>query len=127
MSQTPNQGKAPDSPGALHNVIQDIQLAWQLFHDDRVPKYAKILPALLVGVYIIFPLDLIPDPLLGLGQLDDVAVILLGLALFRALVPDHIIKEYSTGKDNVRKDANKATSGNEDYIDAEYSVLRDDE
>ena len=127
MSQSPNRGKSPDSSKALPNLIQEIQLAWQLFRDDRVPTYAKVLPALIVVVYIIFPLDLIPDPLLGLGQLDDLAVFLLCLALFRALVPDHIVKEYSTGKDNVRKDANKTTSGDEDYIDAEYRVLHDDE
>lgn len=127
MSETPNQGKSSDSSRALPNVIKEIQLAWQLFHDERVPSYAKILPAALVGIYIIFPLDLIPDLFLGLGQIDDLAVFLLGLALFRALVPDHLIKEYTTGKKDVRQEANKATSGTEDYVDAEYSVLRDDE
>lgn len=127
MSESSKRGKSPDSSGASPNLIKEIQLAWQLFRDDRVPTYAKVLPALLVVGYIIFPLDLIPDPLLGLGQLDDLAVFLLGLALFRALVPDHIVKEYSKGRDNVRKDASKTMDGNEDYVDAEYHVLRDDE
>ena len=129
MSQSPNRNKSPDSSEASTNVIQEIQFAWQLFMDNRVPTYAKVLPALLVVLYFIFPLDLIPDPILGLGQLDDLAVLLLGLALFRALVPDHIVKEYARGKDNVRQDTNKTTtkSGDEDFIDAEYRVLHDDE
>ena len=89
--------------------------------------YAKALPFLIVLGYIIFPIDLIPDFFLGPGQVDDLVVFFLGLAIFRALVPSHIIQEYLGGKDDKRHDAPKPSGGNGDYIDAEYRVLHDDQ
>jgi uncharacterized membrane protein YkvA (DUF1232 family) len=39
-------------------------------------------------------IDLVPDALLGLGQLDDLAVILLGVKAFIDLCPPEIVKEH---------------------------------
>ena len=127
MSQTSNRGQKSSSPGAIANLVREIQFAWQLFRDARVPTYAKILPVLLVLIYILFPIDLIPDPIFGLGQLDDLGVFFLGLAVFRALVPNHIIQEYNRVQDGVKPNPQQAGRKDEDYIDAEYRVLHDDD
>ena len=33
--------------------------------------------SLFAGLYLVMPLDLIPDPLIGFGQLDDIGVLVL--------------------------------------------------
>jgi uncharacterized membrane protein YkvA (DUF1232 family) len=65
----------------------------RLVNDSRVPAGAKLL---LVGVltYLILPTDLVPDFFPGLGQLDDLAVILGGLKLFLRLCPPEVVQEH---------------------------------
>lgn len=127
MSRTSSRGPYSGSTGAIANLIREIQLAWLLLRDARVPLYAKILPALLVVIYVLFPIDVLPDPILGLGQLDDLGVLFLGLAIFRALVPGHILEEYSGKVSRGKANPPRSTQTGEDYIDAEYRVLHDDE
>jgi uncharacterized membrane protein YkvA (DUF1232 family) len=44
--------------------------------------------------YVLVPVDLVPDVALGLGQLDDVAVVLLGLKLFIELSPPDVVRDH---------------------------------
>ncbi len=39
-----------------------------------------IITLVIVGLYLIFPADVIPDAMAGLGQLDDLIVFALGVA-----------------------------------------------
>ena len=75
----------------LPGIVRQARLAWRLWRDRRVPAWAKGVP-LLSLLYLIWPLDLLADPLLGLGQLDDLGVILLGLTLFISLVPKELVE-----------------------------------
>jgi uncharacterized membrane protein YkvA (DUF1232 family) len=52
---------------------------------------AKAVPVL-AGVYVVSPLDLIPDALPILGQLDDLGVLLLALRLFLRLCPGEAVR-----------------------------------
>ncbi len=58
----------------------------KLFFDPQVPLLYKLIPVAAL-LYLISPIDVIPDVLLGPGQLDDAAVILLALSAFLRLVP----------------------------------------
>ena len=74
-----------DSPmeknGLLTSVFRNLRLAWRLVRDGRVPLWAK--SVLAIGVaYLVFPLDFVPDYILGLGQLDDAGVALSCFKLF---------------------------------------------
>ncbi len=60
--------------------FERFRLSWRLFRDDRVPTWMKALVPLVAMVYVLAPIDLIPDLMLGLGQLDDLSVI--GIAVF---------------------------------------------
>jgi uncharacterized membrane protein YkvA (DUF1232 family) len=51
-----------------------------------VPVLSKALP-LLAALYVISPLDLVPDIFPGLGQLDDVSVAVVTLEIFLRLCP----------------------------------------
>ena len=68
-------------------------LFWRLFRDPRVPLPARlVLPG--VGLYLLMPLDPIPDFIPILGQLDDLLVVVLGLWLFLKLCPEEVFREH---------------------------------
>jgi uncharacterized membrane protein YkvA (DUF1232 family) len=50
----------------------------------------------LMGIlaYLVIPTDLVPDFLFGVGQLDDLVVILGGLKLFLRLCPAAVVQEH---------------------------------
>jgi uncharacterized membrane protein YkvA (DUF1232 family) len=90
----------PVSPGDtnallawLQDVARQARLAWRLFWDRRVPLWTKLIPPAALA-YLLFPIDLIPDVALGLGQLDDVAVLLIGVKLFIELAPPDVVREH---------------------------------
>lgn len=69
------------------------RLIVRLFLDRRVPLASKlVLPAALV--YIVFPIDLVPDIIAPLGLIDDVVVLLGSIAIFLAIVPGHLVAEH---------------------------------
>jgi uncharacterized membrane protein YkvA (DUF1232 family) len=90
MAQTP---KDYLSPSFWKGIWQDVQLAWNLIRDPRVPIYMKGVPVLGM-LYVISPVDLIPGIIPILGQLDDVALLLLSLKLFLNLVPEELVREH---------------------------------
>jgi uncharacterized membrane protein YkvA (DUF1232 family) len=108
--------------GALLDLVRDVRLAWQLFFDRRVPIWTKGIPLLSVA-YLVWPLDLLPDPILGLGQLDDVAIILLGIKLFVTLCPGDLVQQHLQRLAGVVK---PTTSADDKVVDANYRVLDDD-
>jgi len=61
--------------------------------DPRVPWWAKIIAAAVV-VYVASPIDLIPDFIPVLGQLDDLLVAIIGGALLLRSVPVHVVEEH---------------------------------
>jgi uncharacterized membrane protein YkvA (DUF1232 family) len=58
-----------------------------------VPWYAKAAAAG-VAAYALSPIDLIPDFIPVLGQLDDLLIVPLGIMLVVALVPPAIMAEH---------------------------------
>ncbi len=87
----------PQDPNALVAWVQDAvrqaRLAWRLFWDRRVPWWTKMIPPLTLA-YILAPVDILPDLAFGLGQLDDVAIILIGAKLFIELSPPDVVREH---------------------------------
>lgn len=65
-------------------ILHPIKETLGLMLDRRVPWQMKLLP---VGVlvYVLSPIDLIPEFLVGLGLVDDVVVTLVGLRIFLML------------------------------------------
>lgn len=77
---------------ALREVLHNGRLALRLMADGRVPKPLKLLPILALA-YLLSPVDLLPDLVLGLGQLDDLAVIVIALKLFISMAPEAVVDE----------------------------------
>jgi uncharacterized membrane protein YkvA (DUF1232 family) len=70
-----------------------VQLAGDLFRDERVPLGVRIVMPFVV-LYLILPIDLIPDFIPIIGQLDDLALIILVLGLLLRAMPVTVIEEH---------------------------------
>ena len=68
------------------------RLAWKLLTDRRVPPAAKSLVALMI-FYPLMPFDLIPDWIPGLGQMDDIVVLVIGAWLFSMVCPPDVLND----------------------------------
>ncbi|MCU0928526.1 MAG: YkvA family protein [Burkholderiaceae bacterium] len=62
---------------------------WKLFRHPQTPWLPKVV-AVLVLAYALSPIDLIPDVIPVLGQLDDLVLVPLGIALAVKLTPDEL-------------------------------------
>jgi uncharacterized membrane protein YkvA (DUF1232 family) len=74
------------TPALLRTLFVQMRVAFRLMREPAVPLLVRLLP-LLAAIYLVFPLDFIPDVLPGLGQLDDLGVVALALELFLKLCP----------------------------------------
>ena len=70
----------------------EIYALYLAYRDPRVPWYARVFAALVVG-YAFSPIDLIPDVIPVLGYLDDLLVVPLGIALAIRMIPSHVLAE----------------------------------
>lgn len=121
-----------EAAGILAEIIKNIKLIWRLLNDRRVSPWLKmIIPGTLL--YLLFPVDIVPDIVPGLGQLDDIAVILLGLRLFVEMCPKEVVRQHL---DELASMASPWRVVEEDetpeaepsgYIEAPYQVVDEEE
>ncbi|MBP6823999.1 MAG: DUF1232 domain-containing protein [Acidobacteria bacterium] len=99
-----------EAKGFLKSVIMLIpnflKLMGRLFTDSRVPMAEK---AMLVGaiVYVISPLDLIPDVIPFIGQVDDLYLVSLVVLRLLARTDDGVIQEHWDGMGDLASIVNK--------------------
>ncbi|MFP3897373.1 MAG: YkvA family protein [Anaerolineales bacterium] len=103
-------------------VIERLRLAWRLFWDDRVSDWVKVVPLFSI-LYLIWPFDLLSDPLLGLGQLDDLAVMALALKIFISLCPSEVVSEHW----NALTRAEEAAAHEGETVEGEYRILDEEQ
>jgi uncharacterized membrane protein YkvA (DUF1232 family) len=70
------------------------RLYWRLFRDGRVPILAKAV-LVLACVYVVSPLDVVPDFIPVIGEMDDLTMVIVGLWLFVRLCPPHVVREHT--------------------------------
>lgn len=78
----------------LTAFMHNIELAWRLFFDKRIPLITKIVFIGILGAYVISPIDLIPDLLPVVGQVDDVVLFVLMMMQFINSCPLPFIEEH---------------------------------
>ncbi len=129
------QWKASDigqTAGVLASIIKNARLVWRLLRDPDVPASFKMIPPASL-LYLLFPFDFLPDFALGLGQLDDIAIILLGLKLFIELCPQEIVRHHLqemssvSGSYRVMDEEPSQEPAPSAYIEAPYRVIEKDE
>jgi uncharacterized membrane protein YkvA (DUF1232 family) len=70
------------------------RLVWRLVQDSRVPVWARGL-AVVPALYLLSPIDLLPDFIPFLGRLDDALVFSLISDLLLRFVPAHVLHEHT--------------------------------
>jgi uncharacterized membrane protein YkvA (DUF1232 family) len=74
---------------ALAGFIPDcVVLLRRLLRDPRIPRWRKVFLALVL-VYLVFPIDLVPDFIPIAGQLDDAILVALALRGLGPFVREH--------------------------------------
>lgn len=80
------------------NAIERLRLGWRLLRDSRVPVAPKLLVPL-AALYIVSPIDVVPEILVPiLGLVDDVGVIGAALAVISMLThwaPRAVVAEHA--------------------------------
>jgi uncharacterized membrane protein YkvA (DUF1232 family) len=72
--------------GAFRTLVSDVQLAIRLVREPAVAPYLKAVPIAAL-VYVLSPLDVLPDFIPVIGQLDDLGILVLGLKTFLRMCP----------------------------------------
>ncbi len=71
---------------------EKLRLGRDIFRDPRVPIWSRIVGIALV-LYLASPIDLLPDFIPVLGQLDDLLIVIVGAGLLLRSVPRSVIEE----------------------------------
>jgi uncharacterized membrane protein YkvA (DUF1232 family) len=76
------------------------KLVARLARDERVPARNKA-TLVVVGAYLVSPVDLVPAIVPGFGQLDDLVIAVLALDQLLNDVPAEVVREHWDGSDDV--------------------------
>lgn len=77
----------------LRHLPDFVRLYWRLLHDRRVSIWPKALLVLSL-VYVISPVDLLPDTIPFVGEVDDLIVLIAACRLFIYLCPRAVVRQH---------------------------------
>lgn len=78
---------------ALTSIRRELAFYRALWRDERTPQLSRWALGLALA-YLVNPIDLIPDFVPILGQLDDLIIVGGLVALARALIPQSLLDEH---------------------------------
>lgn len=104
-------------PSLVRTLVTHGRLTLRLLREPRVPPLVKAVPILAV-LYVVSPVDLVPDIIPILGQLDDLGVILLALETFLKWCPAPAVDFHRAAMAEGRRYGPMPPAG--DVIDAEF-------
>jgi uncharacterized membrane protein YkvA (DUF1232 family) len=113
---------APDvgeSLSLVGGVLKQARLAWRLLRDSRVSGWAKLVPV--AGIlYLLSPIDILPEAILPLvGEVDDIVLLLMAIKLFVDLSPPGVVREHLR---DLRNAPEGTRSGQPPTIEVPYRV-----
>ncbi|MBI4045863.1 MAG: DUF1232 domain-containing protein [Devosia nanyangense] len=77
------------------SIKRDVIALYVAARDPRTPVIAKVVAGL-VAAYALSPIDLIPDFIPVLGQVDDLIIVPLGIIAVVRLIPAPLMTEFRT-------------------------------
>jgi uncharacterized membrane protein YkvA (DUF1232 family) len=81
-----------DLKAKLHRLLVEFRILRRVLVHPRVPWHAKAISGCAI-LYIVSPIQLIPNFIPVIGQMDDVLVVILALRYCRRCVPPSILEE----------------------------------
>ena len=86
----------------MNSFLQKLRYYFQILLDRQTPWYGKLI--LTVGLlYILVPVDFIPDTIPVFGWLDDLVIASLIVALALRLVPNEVMERVRRQIDGSRR------------------------
>jgi uncharacterized membrane protein YkvA (DUF1232 family) len=75
------------------NWERKARLIWGLSRDRRVPAWTRLI-VLVPALYLMSPIDLLPDFIPFLGRLDDIAVFQLSMDILTWFAPKGVVAQH---------------------------------
>ena len=97
LEDQPPQTRLKEYALALPRLVK---LLWRLARDPRVPARTKA-TLVILAAYLASPIDVIPDFIPALGQLDDLVVVAFVLDQMLNRVPADVVREHWDGDEDV--------------------------
>lgn len=127
MQKRPSQGIIPSQGGVIQDALLRIKLIFRLLADRRVNPWLKLVP--IAGIlYLVSPLDLIPDVMLPvIGELDDLAILWLTNHFFIEFCPPEVVREHVRNlvSNNAIIDEERNKAANDEIVDGEAMDVTD--
>lgn len=79
---------------------RDLVTLWYACRHPATPWLLKVAAALL-GVYVLSPVDLVPDWFPILGWIDDVTLLAFGIPALLKLAPQHALRDARAASDGI--------------------------
>jgi uncharacterized membrane protein YkvA (DUF1232 family) len=102
---------------AVRTLLSEAHLTLRLLREPAIPAYLKAVPIAALA-YVLSPLDVLPDFIPILGQLDDLGIVVLGVKAFLRLCPADAVAFHREAIVSRRPFAPMSLAG--DVIDAEF-------
>jgi uncharacterized membrane protein YkvA (DUF1232 family) len=87
-----HQTLAKGMKSRIKRLFEDFRVIRRALSHPQVPWYAKVVAGCAV-VYVFSPIQLIPNFIPVIGQMDDVLVVSLGIKFLRGCVPLSVLEE----------------------------------
>ncbi len=92
----PRTGARRTVSGAIRDIPHYLRLLWGLARDSRVAMVDKAL-VVAAAIYIVSPIDVIPDFIPFLGQVDDLYLLILALQRMVSRAGRAVLRDHWTG------------------------------
>lgn len=109
-------------PSLLRTFVQQARLAVRLAREPAVSWVARAIPIVAV-LYVLSPIDLVPDVLPLLGELDDLGIVIIAVQAFIHVCPTPIVEYHRAAIASRRPYApmpSPPTASTGPIIDAEF-------
>lgn len=117
MSSNPNPSSS-QKVNFFVSIFNRLRLVVRLLRDARVPIYLKIIPFASL-IYILMPLDFIPDLIPALGQVDDLGALILAIETFIMMSPQDVVQQHLA---EIEASARRSKGG-DTVIDGEWRTV----
>jgi uncharacterized membrane protein YkvA (DUF1232 family) len=90
---TANAGFWLKRPSLLGSLVQHVRLAVRLLRDPAVGWLARAIPILAV-LYVVSPIDIVPDVLPFFGEMDDLGILFIAVQAFIHVAPGPAVEYH---------------------------------
>ena len=97
-------------PSLLRSLVLQARLAVRLVREPAIGLLARAIPILAL-VYVVSPIDVVPDVLPLLGEIDDVGILFVAVQAFIHVCPAPIVEYHRAAIANRRPYAPMPSSG----------------